>query len=234
MRSGSGVVALAVVASGCELVFPLDGDGDRADAGDVTPPIDGVIADAAPYPTGPFGAPGVVTLALDNPRQPSLTGDMLELYVVIGQDLYLATRASTSDAWSTPETIPELDGTTGEDTPGVTTDGLTLYFASFRVDGAGGFDVWVSSRPDRTQRWGPPVLAEMLNTSYGESGASVWADGTVAVLESNRPDGTGPDYDLYLSQRDSTDVPWPSPRCSASPRWSVTASTPTRCCHRTS
>jgi hypothetical protein len=39
----------------------------------------------------------------------------------------------------------------------------------------------------------------------------VWADGTVAVLESNRPDGTGPDYDLYLSQRDSTDVPWPVP-----------------------
>ena len=209
-RAQRALLALAgLAAGGCELVFPADGDStgrDASGASDAPEPAD-AMPDAA-YPTGMFAAPTVVPFGLMVPRQPSLTADLCEIYVSSLDDLFKATRSEPAAPWSLPALVGELNSPYQEDTPSVSGDGLELHFASVRPGGAGGYDVWVATRTNRADPWSLPILATGINTSYAESGASLSPDGLHAVWESNRPEGTGADFDLYTSTRTMPGATW--------------------------
>ena len=89
---------------------------------------------------GSFGPPTKVKELSDplwNEGRPSLSRDGLEIFFQsnrpgsIGQtqDLWVSTRATTHDAWSTPTPLTELNTADSDVTPVLSWDGLTLYFA---------------------------------------------------------------------------------------------------------
>ena len=78
-----------------------------------------------------------------------------------GQDLWVSTRATTADAWSTPVNIDPIDPATGKPTcvtnssaidgaMALSWDGTELYFFSNRPGGFGGNDLYRSTRTKLT------------------------------------------------------------------------------------
>ena len=106
---------------------------------------------------GSFAAPqlvaGVNTAFEDG--QPNLRRDGRELFFFSTRpgtlglaDIYAATRASASDAWSAPVNLgPEVNSPNGAETrPSLSWDGTTLYFGSTRPGGEGAADHYVTTR----------------------------------------------------------------------------------------
>jgi hypothetical protein len=67
-----------------------------------------------------------------------------------GFDLWVATRASTSDLWSTPQNLGEtVNSGAADQRPAISWDGTELYFGSTRPGGTGApgdQDLYVSTR----------------------------------------------------------------------------------------
>ena len=61
-------------------------------------------------------------------------------------DLWVSTRASTSDPWSTPVDLAALNSSAADGAPGLSWDGTTMYFYSTRPGGLGGSDLYVTTR----------------------------------------------------------------------------------------
>ena len=64
-------------------------------------------------------------------------------------DIWVATRESVDDTWSTPVNVgPAVNTAFGEFNPYISADGSTLYFASNRpaAPGCGGFDLYITTR----------------------------------------------------------------------------------------
>lgn len=60
--------------------------------------------------------------------------------------MYYATRSSPTDAFSDPELLPGAQAPNGNDLHTfLSTDACTLYFASNRSGGVGGFDIWTTN-----------------------------------------------------------------------------------------
>ena len=94
--------------------------------------------------------------------------------------------------------------------PFISRDGLSLYFASDRAGGFGGFDIWVSQRPSVNDPWGEPQnLGPNINTPSVENSPTLSPDGRRLYFQSDRPGGFG-DLDLYVSERHSKrdDLAW--------------------------
>jgi hypothetical protein len=80
--------------------------------------------------------------------------DGLEIFITsnraTGQgllDLWVATRGSTSEPWSTPVNMGStVNSTLNDGAPAISSDGTTLYFYSNRPGGFGGNDLLVSTR----------------------------------------------------------------------------------------
>lgn len=105
---------------------------------------------------GVFGVPELVpnVNSMVDDGQPNLSRDGLELYFYSartdlpgaqgGNDIYVATRASSSDAWSTPVNLGRaVNSSASETRPSLSWDGTTLYFGSTR---AGTSDIYVTTR----------------------------------------------------------------------------------------
>jgi hypothetical protein len=64
-----------------------------------------------------------------------------------GQDLWVSTRATTSDPWSTPANLgPTVNTTFFDGAPALSFDGSTLYFFSARPGGFGLNDLYMTTR----------------------------------------------------------------------------------------
>jgi len=62
------------------------------------------------------------------------------------QDLWVSTRRSVHDPWSTPENLTALNSTAMDRHPSFSSNARTLIFASNRPGGFGGDDIWMSTR----------------------------------------------------------------------------------------
>ncbi len=85
----------------------------------------------------------------------------------------------------------------------------TLFFASNRPGGMGGFDLYFSIRlPDGT--WGPAInMGPQVNTMFHEDYPNISADDSKLYFASNRADGMG-GFDIYMINR-MADGQWSMP-----------------------
>jgi hypothetical protein len=96
-----------------------------------------------------------------------------------GEDLWVATRATTDEAWGTPTILPSTINT-GFNERGAfeSADGHSLYFASDRPGGAGSLDLYVSWRSHTHDGggWQAPTALTALNTSGFDSGPALFEE----------------------------------------------------------
>ena len=146
---------------------------------------DGSIVDAASDATdappdtvvlGKWGTPQLIPAAATAAAEDDCTmsSTTLELYFAIAdangnKDLYVSTRATTSDPFGTATKLGfDVTGTTSEETPRLSADDLTLYFASNRTGTKGGLDIWSVTRGAVGGAWGPPANLSQVNTTASE------------------------------------------------------------------
>jgi hypothetical protein len=115
--------------------------------------------------------------------------------------------------WSDPINLgPIVNSTAMDRAPAISKDGLSLYFASNRLDGErfGGEDIYVSQRETLDGEWGPPVnLGPIINTSFNEMVPAFSRDGHLMFFASNRLGSLG-GADIWVSRREDThdDFAW--------------------------
>lgn len=96
-----------------------------------------------------------------------------------------------------------------ESAASISPDGSTLVYASFRSDGKGSSDLWVSKKlPDGT--WGKPVNIEELNTPYGEDFPRITADGNSILFASQGFNSIG-GFDIFKADWDSVNQKYKEP-----------------------
>ena len=124
-----------------------------------------------------------------------------------------AERERFSD-WSEPVNLgPNVNAAATEIELSISRDGLSMYVASNRPGGFGGFDIWVSRRAGLDDAWGPLTnLGPTINTAAREQGPFLSIDGHRLFFFSDRPGGAG-GTDLYVSRRRDTrdDFAWRAP-----------------------
>jgi len=160
---------------------------------------------------GSFG-PAVLVPELSSPmgeNRPSIRRDGLEIFfqsnrigsIGVNLDLWVATRESTLDAWTTPVNLGNTINTTFlEQNPYLSSDGKTLFFASDRPGTHGGTDLWVARMIDGVYQ-PPENLGDAINTKGDEFEAWIAPDESYLLFSAvHRADGRG-GYDLFLSRR---------------------------------
>jgi len=134
----------------------------------------------------------------------SVSADELELYFQdatggYGEwDVWVTTRASVDDKWGTPVNLgPTINTSYNDNWPGISPDGLVLFFASTRPGGLGSWELYMAKRATKKDPWGPPVnLGPVVNTTAWEVGAKVSWDGSTLYWHSARPGGFS-SYDIW-------------------------------------
>jgi Tol biopolymer transport system component len=138
---------------------------------------------------------------------PAISEDGLELYFWSNRpggsgstDLWIATRATIEDNWSTPMNLgPVVNSSAMDFCPYISADCLSLFFISGRSGGFGGFygDIWITTRSTISDPWGTPVnLGPMVNSSASEGGPALSPDGTTFYFSSEKSGGFG-SFDIW-------------------------------------
>ena len=103
-------------------------------------------------------------------------------------------------AWTEAARLPApINGPYSDKAPFLHPDGHTLYFASNRQPGGGGYDIWMSKLDSLgslfdASAWSAPVnFGTPLNTEGDEHGLVISADGSTAYFSSRRPGTQGLD-----------------------------------------
>lgn len=116
-------------------------------------------------------------------------------------DIWYSFYNDATQRWQTPRNAGEaVNGSESEISPSLHQDGVTLYFSSNRIDGVGGYDLYVTQfekgsddelifRP--MQNMGRPY-----NSPWDDEHPSVSGDGQYMYFSSNRENGYGL-FDIY-------------------------------------
>jgi Tol biopolymer transport system component len=143
---------------------------------------------------------GATVNSADEDWGASISRDGLELYFTSNRpgghgtfDIWVSTRATTSDPWGTPVNLgPTLNTFDQEGWVGISPDGLLLFFQSDRPGGFGMTDLYVVRRITREDPWGPPMnLGPGINSTTWEAGATISSDGSMLYFQCSHPGGFG-------------------------------------------
>ena len=188
-----------------QMAMEIDGGGDIAGGGFATTDVAG--ADAA-LGWAPFAPPVLVTgLVSDNTTDihgPSLTGDELEIYVACQRKgesnfhIWSSRRTARDAMWNPAAMVNELVGSVDEIDPDVSSDGLTLYFASNRPPAGPGFRLYVARRTASDPQWRQITPMQGLGSSTWDRAPSVAPNGLFMVFTSQR---NGSSIHLYSATR---------------------------------
>src|SRR5262249_42097264 len=136
--------------------------------------------------------------------------------------LHYMTRATLNDAWSDPQPMPfEVMGSTDQ-TPRLTSDDLTMYFASDR--GTTNLDIWRVSRFQVGATWGAPEPVTEVNDAMEDDKWLSPCDDDRYLMVSSRGSNhthvyegvlgsTPPAFVDALSSDSSETGPWLSASC---------------------
>lgn len=147
-----------------------------------------------PYPSGPFDTPvpvDAVNVGGQNEDDPALSPDGLELYFETDRDggfgkIWIARRPDVDAAWGEPELVPGIGAEFSNDgTPGLTDDGLRMFFISNRP-GSFGNDVYVTRRAELHLPWGGPLRVDALSSTWDDLGPRPVPGGEGLFLCSDR------------------------------------------------
>jgi Tol biopolymer transport system component len=165
----------------------------------------------------PFGSPQLIQELFDpqvEHEDPSLTADELELFFreVSGtaDEIMVSKRASVLDLWGTPVPVAELsvDGSR-DDGPEISADGKTMWFASDRPGTILNADLWMATRPSRTEPWSVPVDVAELNSTEWESDPDVDPSQLSILFTTGRL--APPDLFIYAASRSTVSEAWGAP-----------------------
>ena len=154
-----------------------------------------------------FGPPVLIEELADldaNDDDGSYSADLLMMVFAsdrgsVGADLWTSSRASIAEPWSPPTVDNDLSSAANESTVALSADGLTIMFGrTDTVNGLGGTDVFVSSRPNRLARWSPPTLVASLSSAENDT-ASWISNGATSVVVASERDGN---FDLFAADFD--------------------------------
>ncbi|MHC4437699.1 MAG: LamG-like jellyroll fold domain-containing protein [Planctomycetota bacterium] len=115
---------------------------------------------------------------------------------------------------------PNVNSSSNDAGSSISADGLTLYFSSNRPGGAGGYDLWCTTRATINDDWGPAEnLGQPPNSRYSYWGPSISSDGLTLYFSDghspqygNRlPGGLGGQGDIWMVTRASVNVAWGEP-----------------------
>jgi Tol biopolymer transport system component len=149
---------------------------------------------------------------------PRISSDGLSLYFTSDRpggfgerDLWVAKRTSTEDQWEPATNLgPTVNSSDHDWAPSISTDGLTLYFCSWkRPGGHGKFDIWQTVRPTVNDEWGTPEnLGSLVNTPDEERMPWISADGLEIYFARI---GNSDTANLYVSKRATITDTWSEP-----------------------
>lgn len=144
--------------------------------------------------------------ALLSAGDPAISADGLTMVAISGSpaDLVLAKRENLTAQFSAPQTLTALNSDTADVAPCLSSNGLTLYFASDRTGGRGGYDLYESNRPTVDDNFSQVARMRQINTSSDETDPTVSADGLTLYFAGNRAGGRG-GMDIFIATRTSLD-----------------------------
>jgi hypothetical protein len=145
-------------------------------------------------------------------------GDIIRLMLVgvVAAVVFGGGSANADFTFGEPTNLgPVVNSQFADGTPGISADGLEMYFNSTRPGGLGQEDLWVTTRQTFADPWGPPVNITTVNSPYRETYPSVSTDGLTLYFSDyfygpDRPGGQG-GHDLWMSTRASRSEPWATP-----------------------
>jgi len=175
---------------------------------------------------GPLGAfDNVTALTVLNSAMldddPSLTGDLLEIFFASNrdgtgfydEDIFVATRDTVAQDFRPPARVDELSiaGTLDSNVE-ISADGLTITFTSGR--GGGNDDLWIAKRDTRASGWNTPTNMAELNSLQGDYGGAVitLADGQHEITMCSARSGNEA---LYVARKAATDPNYGAPTIAA-------------------
>jgi tetratricopeptide (TPR) repeat protein len=113
-------------------------------------------------------------------------------------DAWVTRWATIDDEWGEPVDLgPPVNSSAGDICTGLSADELSLFlstglFGPARPGGAGGGDLWVSTRSTKYGPWSEPVnLGPTINSWADELLPYISADGSILYFTSGRPGGFG-------------------------------------------
>lgn len=120
-----------------------------------------------------------------------------------GRDIYRLVKLPNG-TWSEPVNLgPKINTAYDEESPYISVDNKTMYFASNGPTSIGGFDIFVSVR-DENNTWSPAInLGYPINRTGDDLFYTTTVDGRRGYLSSFRPEGYG-EKDIYEIQNDFT------------------------------
>lgn len=124
--------------------------------------------------------------------------------------LGLLTSLQAQSGFAPPSLEPALNSSSVDTNPHLSFDGLVLYFESNRAGGAGGQDLWSSTRPYVGGPWSPPILDAGLSTGSSDGSPFLDLTGTEIHFSSNRPGSQS--VDLWRATRPAPGQPWTAPQ----------------------
>ncbi|MHC4805435.1 MAG: LamG-like jellyroll fold domain-containing protein [Planctomycetota bacterium] len=150
---------------------------------------------------------------------PSISADGLSLFFMSNRpdgygerDIWVTTRATTDDPWGEPVNLgSQVNRSSGEWGASISSDGLLLYFCSWRSGGYGRSDVYVTTRETKDDPWGTPMnLGPTVNSSANDECPSISADELLLFFHSDRPGNVG-EHDIWVTTRATKDDDWATP-----------------------
>ncbi|HLK93598.1 MAG TPA: hypothetical protein VKZ18_27145 [Polyangia bacterium] len=164
-----------------------------------------------------FHVPAPVTELASAMRtdNPTLTGDMLEIYFTSLRDggpgdgdIWVAKRATTDAPFGTPALVDGVNTPSFETSSAISTDGLTLWFGSDRPGGLGATDIWMSQRATRNDPWSTPLDLVGINSSAEDIPRPPGLHGTVMPMASARGAAS---YQTYFATRSGSSAAFGTP-----------------------
>jgi len=151
---------------------------------------------------------------------PDISGDHLTLYFdslrpggLGSWDIWVTTTQTTDGDWSAPVLLlPPVNSEFGDSGPCISSDGLSLYFASDRPGGYGNYDIWVTTRETKEDAWGTPVnLGPTVNSFLYDNHPSISSDSLTLYFDSYALFGGYGSADLWVTTRATKNDPWGEP-----------------------
>jgi len=116
--------------------------------------------------------------------------------------------------WSEPVNLGlVVNSSAGDNNPTLSSDGLSLYFASDRPGGLGNTDIWVARRASIDSPWETPIhLGAPVSTASADGGPVLSPDGHLLFIHSSRLGSFGGN-DIWVAHRTNTndDTGWDAP-----------------------